>query len=95
MVYGDNGIIAAIERFIAERQNNPVKDYLDSADACQYLGVAKSYLYKLTHGKVIPYYKTGKKIYFERKDLEAYVTRHRIMSRDEVTLAAKKYSRNQ
>lgn len=41
---------------------------------CQYLGYAKSYVYKLTSAGILPYSKpNGKSIFFEREKLEAWM----------------------
>lgn len=47
-----------------------IKEVLDAAEACEFLNIKKSTLYKLTHRRQIPYYRpTGGKIYFWRQDL--------------------------
>ena len=47
---------------------------LSFREACRYLDLSASYLYKLTHRKAIPYYKpTGKKIFFDRSQLDAFL----------------------
>jgi len=41
---------------------------------CQYLGYAKSYVYKLTSAGILPYSKpNNKSIFFEREKLEAWM----------------------
>lgn len=41
---------------------------------CQYLGYAKSYVYKLTSAGILPYSKpNGKSIFFDREKLEAWM----------------------
>ena len=41
---------------------------------CDYLGYAKSYVYKLTSAGILPYSKTnGKSIFFEREKLEDWM----------------------
>ena len=41
---------------------------------CQYLGYAKSYVYKLTSAGILPYSKpNGKSIFFEREKLESWM----------------------
>ena len=41
---------------------------------CNYLGYAKSYVYKLTSSGVLPYSKpNGKSIFFDREKLEAWM----------------------
>ena len=41
---------------------------------CQYLGYAKSYVYKLTSAGILPYSKpNGKSIFFDREKLEEWM----------------------
>ncbi len=64
-------------------------------DACAYLGISKSYLYKLTSGGKIPYYKPfGKKIYFDKAKLDEWVYRNPIKSNSEIDAEANKYLTN-
>ncbi len=47
-------------------------------EASAYTGLAKSYIYKLTHLGKIPYYRpNGGRLYFKPEDLEAFVFRGR------------------
>lgn len=62
---------------------------LSLTEAAVYLGVSKSHLYQLTSRMLIGHYKpTGKKIYFDKRDLDAYLLRHRRASATEVEEAA-------
>lgn len=55
------------------------KEVLTADEAAKYMGVSKSYLYKLTGKKEIPHYKPmGKMCYFNRKELEAWLQRNKI-----------------
>ena len=50
---------------------NCKKDVLTSDEAARYMGISKSYLYKLTMRGEIPHYKPmGKMCYFNRTELE-------------------------
>lgn len=47
--------------------------------ACQYLGICKSTLYKLTSERKIDFYKpNGQMIYFKKQDLDSFVFNNRI-----------------
>lgn len=84
---------------IYEKLNN-IEQYLQQTekhfsfnDASVYLNVSKSYLYKITHFKIIPFYKpNGKKIYFKKTDLDNWLFRNRIKSNDEIEQEAINYS---
>ena len=54
------------------------KEVLTSDEAAAYMGVSKSYLYKLTMRKQIPHYKPmGKMCYFNRAELEEWLQQNR------------------
>lgn len=56
---------------------------LSFKEACSYLGLSKSYLYKLTSSDIIPFSKpNGKKIYFDREKLDEW-----MLGKPNVTLA--------
>ncbi|MFB3389491.1 helix-turn-helix transcriptional regulator [Flavobacterium sp. LAR06] len=61
------------------------RDILNMDEAMTYLQVSRSYLYKLTSGKLIPHYKpTGKLIFFRRSELDQWILKNRESSLDEV-----------
>ena len=50
------------------------KEVLTLEEACQYTGISRNYMYKLTSMNKIPYSKPrGKSIYFERMKLNAWL----------------------
>ena len=54
-------------------------------EASNYLDISKSYLYKLTFQKEIPHFKpNGKKIYFQKSDLDNWIYRNRVSSISEI-----------
>ena len=68
------------------------KEIFNFNDACQFLDYSKSYLYKLTHSRQIPHYKpNGKKLYFKRSDLEAWLLRNRVKTASEIEQEAIDY----
>jgi len=61
-------------------------------ETCSFLGYSKSYLYKLTHSRQIIHYKpNGKKLYFKRSDLEAWLLRNRVKTAAEIEQEAIDY----
>lgn len=68
------------------------KDMLTMNDAVLYTGLGKSYLYVLTCKNKIPYYKpNGKTIYFKKSELNDWLQRNRVVSKDEAESAAASY----
>lgn len=70
-------------------QNNRV---LSFEEGCEYLGYKKSYVYKMTASGILPFSKpNGKKIFFERDKLEAWMLRNASPSHAEREIDAATY----
>lgn len=70
------------------------KEVLTSDEAARYLGVSKSYLYKLTMKRKIPHYKpNGKMCYFNRHEVEAWMQSVRVQTDDELERQAQTIAR--
>lgn len=68
------------------------KEVLTSDEAAKYMGISKSYLYKLTMRKEIPHYKPmGKVVYFKRTELEKWLQSNRVSTTSEVEQKAQAY----
>ena len=68
------------------------KEVLTSDEAARYMGISRSYLYKLTMRKEIPHYKPmGKVVYFNRAELEQWLQSNRVSTTSEVEQKAQAY----
>lgn len=68
------------------------KEVLTTDEAAKYMGISKSYLYKLTMGQQIPHYKPmGKMCYFNRLELEQWLQSNRVSTSDEISQQAHIY----
>src|ERR1051326_7534775 len=77
-----------IESLLAELRATGSKPY-DPDEAKAYLKISKSHLYQLTSRGLIAHYKpAGKKIYFRKEDLDAYLLRNRRAAAEEIETAA-------
>ena len=71
---------------------SPLKEILTIEEAAEFLSVSKSYLYKQTSAQAIPHYKpTGKRCYFKRRELEAWILAGRISTKSEIAQRANAY----
>jgi excisionase family DNA binding protein len=71
---------------------NTSKEVLTSDEAARYMGISKSYLYKLTMGQKIPHYKPmGKMCYFNRQEVEEWLQSNRIATEAEISQQAQAY----
>ena len=68
------------------------KTVLNFEEASVYTGLSKSHLYKLTSTGGIPCYKpTGKKLYFDKEELDEWMLRNKKLSQDEIDDKAENY----
>lgn len=82
----DSNIIDRLDRIekLLEAQQTMQKQVLNFNETCNYLELSQSHLYKLTSTGAIPHYKpNGKKIYFQREELDQWLLRNRMDSQDE------------
>ena len=83
-----------IEKMLSE-QNLLKKEVLNFSEACQYLDISESHLYKLTSRKQIPHFcPQGKKLYFNRLELDQWLQTNRKNTAEEVDREATDYILN-
>ena len=71
------------------------KNVLTFNEASKFIGISKSYLYKLTSAGLIPHYKpSGKMIYFEKSALERWMRQNPVSTIEMVGDMAKDYIMN-
>ena len=64
--------IAEIKEFIA-KLTLVNREVLNLSDAAIYAGISKSYLYKLTSARLIPFYRPATKlIFFKREEIDSW-----------------------
>ena len=80
-----------IEQLLAA-QSLLKKDVLNFEETCRYLDISQSHLYKLTSTKQIPHFcPQGKRLYFNRVELDEWLQRNRQASESEIDKAAVEY----
>ena len=87
----------SIEERIEELENLVylTKNVLSFEEACKFLNLSKSYLYKLTSTGSIPHYKPqGKMIYFEKDMLEAWLRQNPVKTQGQIDHEALQYVLN-
>lgn len=78
--------------YIVSKLSALQKDVLTIEDAAAFTGLSRSHIYKLTSAGDIPHYKpNGKYIYFDRKELEAWLLRNRVSTNEEIQEKAEAY----
>jgi excisionase family DNA binding protein len=62
------------------------KNFMNTAELADYLGVSKSYVYKLSFNNTLPKYcPGGKLVWFKRSEVDDWVGKCRIASDEELT----------
>src|SRR5690606_32097753 len=80
-----------IEKHVLD-QNIILKNVLTFNEACMDLELSQSHLYKLTSAGNIPHYKpNGKKLYFNRAELDQWLLRNRNITQEEIDQRAADY----
>jgi len=83
--------LSSIEQKI-EEQNLLKKEVLNFNEAIKYLDISASHMYKLTSQKLIPHFcPQGKKLYFNRIELDEWLQRNRQVTEDEIETMAANY----
>ena len=68
------------------------KTVLNFDEAAEYTGLSKSHLYKMTSTGGVPCYKpTGKRIYFNKSELDEWLMRHKKHSNEELDKKAENH----
>lgn len=60
------------------------KEVLNTSEIALLLGISESRVRHLTNAKKIPHYKQGNKIYFRKKEIEAWQLQSRVPTDDEI-----------
>lgn len=69
------------------------KEILTSDEAAKYMGISRSYLYKLTMRQQVPHFKPmGKLCYFNRKELEQWLQSNRVPTINQLEEQAAAYN---
>lgn len=83
----------SIERKLGDNYNeNGYKEVMNLNQLCNYLELSKSHIYKLTSKQEIPHSKRGgKKLYFNKYDIDNWVLENKIITNDEISKMAADY----
>ena len=80
--------LTTIENLLKEQNGRP----LTLEEAADYLGLSKSYIYKLTCSARIPHYKPqGKRVYFAKCELNNWLLRNPVKTTGKIEQEANDY----
>ena len=67
------------------------KSILTTEEACKFTGLPMSSILKKTSAQEITHYKAGNKVYFKKDDLERWMLKNRIATKEELNSSADTY----
>lgn len=69
------------------------QNFIDIVEAAAFLSTTRNYMYKLVAARAVPYYSPGgRKLLFKRSELQEYVERSRVATKDEQEAKRQKQS---
>ncbi len=83
----------AIEKLNATGPVTVANAPMDIKDLAEYLKMSVSAIYKLTSSSEIPHYKSGKRLYFKKEDINEWIFSRRIKTNDDIEKEAMEYIR--
>jgi excisionase family DNA binding protein len=66
-------------------------EILNLEETSKYTSMARATLYKMTSTREIPHFKRGKRLYFRKSELDAWITNNRVMTKEEIDGMADEY----
>ena len=85
-------LLKELSDLVADKTIFCTKEVLTSEEVARYMGVSRSYLYKLTMRREIPHYKPrGKICYFNRQEVEQWLQSNRVATDPELNHQANNY----
>ena len=86
--------ISSIEAKLGDKYHEQgYQEVMNLKQLCDYLELSSSHIYKLTGTKEIPHYKRGgKKLYFNKYEIDNWVLQNRVSTRSEIETLATNYS---
>ncbi len=61
------------------------------AEFCEYAGLTKQTAYKLTSAQKVPHSKRGKRLYFDREKVDAWLLENQVATQTEINQKSKDY----
>lgn len=90
----ENSVLSQIKELIDEKLRTiaiGVKSILTVEELSDYLGLTPAYIRKMTYNREIPHYKpSGKKLYFNREEIDEWILSSRIPTAEELRAEARK-----
>ena len=77
-----------------QQKPEPSVAFLNVEQAAEFIGITKATLYRKCSGKLIPYNKKGKRLYFDQKELIKWLKSGKRKTMEDIENEANSYLRN-
>lgn len=87
-------VIKQFNEYLANMERYTIigsKNVLTFEEAVVYTGYSKGQLYRLTSEKQIPHSKRGKRVFFDKAELDRWLLKDKVLTADEVNSQAATY----
>lgn len=79
------------EREVPGESNTTTRKIMSLTEFCEYTGLSRQTAYKLTSGKKAPHSKRGKRLYFDREKVDAWLLENQVATHSEIQEKANDY----
>ena len=91
-----NNIEKQIKLLQANRANSDeplsnTNEIMNLEQVAKYINQSKSAVYKHTSSRAIPHFKSAKRVYFKKTEIDTWLTKNKIMTADEIDKIATDY----
>jgi excisionase family DNA binding protein len=81
----------AIQDFNSINSKVPEDQSMNILEVADYIKVAKTTIYGLTHKNTIPYYKLGKKLFFKKSEIDEWINSKKRKTKNDIEEEANEY----
>lgn len=85
----------AVRKVINEREvpgeSTTTRKIMSLTEFCEYAGLSRQTVYKLTSGQKVPHSKRGKRLYFDREKVDTWLLENQVATHSEIQEKANDY----
>jgi len=74
-----------------EKVKPQLSQLMNAKELAEYLSLSIATIYGMTHKRVVPFYKQGKRLHFKREEIDNWINEGRTKSIDEIEKEANDY----
>ena len=74
----------AFQRYAPQSENRATSKIMSLTEFCEYAGLTKQTAYKLTSAQKVPHSKRGKRLYFDREKVDAWLLENQVATQAEI-----------